>query len=84
MARTLVIAGARPLIGLAATIALGPLRRLFGRVTVTAVVRDAVSAGGSRWGAAKSGAMIEAAWILEVGVADTTGRNGRRAKPYGS
>lgn len=84
MARTLVIVGARPLIGLAATIALGPLRRLFGRVTVAAVVRGAVCAGGSRRGAAKSGAMIEAAWILEFGVADATGRTVRRSQPFAS
>lgn len=48
MAERFVVADASPLIGLAAAGAFDPLRRLFGRVTVTAAVRDEVLAGGGR------------------------------------
>lgn len=64
MERTLVIADASPLIGLASAGAFDLLRRLFGQVTVTAVVRDEVCAGGSRRGAAETRAAIDAGWIL--------------------
>ena len=80
MERTLVIADASPLIGLASARAFDLLRRLFGQVTITTVVRDEVCAGGSRWGAAEVRAAIEAGWILveEVDVEDVpTGKLGR-------
>ena len=80
MERTLVIADASPLIGLASAGAFDLLRQLFGQITVTTVVRDEVCAGGSRWGAAETQAAIEAGWILveEVSMEDAPiGRAGR-------
>ena len=78
--RTLVIADASPLIGLASAGAFDLLRRLFGQITVTTVVRDEVCAGGRRWGAAEVTGAIKAGWILveEVDVEDApTGKLGR-------
>ena len=63
MAERLVIADASPLIGLAAADAFDLLRRLFGRVTVTAAVREEVLAGGDRPGARELSEAIEAGWI---------------------
>ena len=80
MERTLVIADASPLIGLASAGTFDLLRRLFGQITVTTVVRDEIRAGGSRWGAAEVRAAIDAGWILveEVDVEDApTGKLGR-------
>ena len=78
MERTLVIADASPLIGLASAGAFDLLRRLFGQVTVTTAVRDEVCAGGERWGAAEMRVAMDAGWILEVGVVDApTGKLGR-------
>ena len=68
MAERLVVADASPLIGLAAAGAFDLLRRLFGRVTVTAAVRDEVMAGGSRPGAREMTEAIEAGWIEVVAV----------------
>ena len=63
MAERLVVADASPLIGLAAAGSFDLLRRLFGRVTVTAAVRDEVLAGGGRPGARELTEAIEAGWI---------------------
>ena len=63
MAERLVVADASPLIGLAAAGAFDLLRRLFGRVTVTAAVRDEVMAGGDRPGAREIAEAIESGWV---------------------
>ena len=63
MAERLVVADASPLIGLAAADAFDLLRRLFGRVTVTAAVRDEVMAGGDRPGAREIAETIENGWV---------------------
>ena len=69
MAERLVAADASPLIGLAAAGAFDLLRSLFGRVTVTAEVRDEVLAGGGQPGARELSQAIEEGWI-EVATAE--------------
>jgi predicted nucleic acid-binding protein len=59
----LVAVDASPLIGLAAAGAFDLLRRLFGTVTVTAVVRDEVLAGDGLPGAAELAEAVRAGWI---------------------
>jgi uncharacterized protein len=59
----LVLSDASPLIGLAAAGAFPLLKRLFGTVSITHTVRDEVSAGAGRPGAAQSRAAIEAGWM---------------------
>ena len=63
MDERLVAADASPLIGLAAAGAFDLLRQLFGTVTVTAVVRDEVVAGGDLPGAAELAGAVRAGWI---------------------
>ena len=63
MADTLVAADASPLIGLAAAGAFDLLRRLFGRITVTTVVRDEVTAGVHLPGAHETSKAIADGWI---------------------
>ncbi len=63
MARKTVAADASPLIGLAAAGAFDLLRALFGRVEVTAEVRDEVLAGGELPGAAELAGAIREGWI---------------------
>ena len=63
MAERLVVADASPLIGLAVAGAFDLLRRLFGRVTVTAAVRDEVMAGGDRPGAREMSEAIANGWV---------------------
>jgi hypothetical protein len=63
MAKRVVAADASPLIGLAAAGAFDLLRGLFGRVTVTAAVRDEVRAGGDRPGAKELADAIAEGWI---------------------
>jgi len=63
MAERLVVADASPLIGLAAAGAFDLLRKLFGRITVTASVRDEVLVGGGRPGARELTEAIEDGWI---------------------
>ena len=63
MAERLVAADASPLIGLAAAGAFDLLHRLFGRITVTAAVRDEVMAGGDRPGAREIAEAIANGWI---------------------
>ena len=73
MDERLVAADANPLIGLAAAGAFDLLRQLFGTVTVTAVVRDEVAAGGGMPGAAELAEAVRAGWIEVVDTeADTT------------
>ena len=62
----LVAADASPLIGLAAAGAFDLLHRLFATVTVTAVVRDEVLAGGDLPGAAELAEAMRAGWIKVV------------------
>ncbi len=62
----LVAVDASPLIGLAAAGAFDLLRRLLGTVTVTAVVRDEVLAGGGLPGAAELAEAVRAGWIQVV------------------
>ena len=59
----LVAADASPLIGLAAAGAFGLLHKRFGTVTVTAVVRDEMLAGGGLPGAAELAEAVRAGWI---------------------
>ena len=63
MAERLVAADASPLIGLAAAGAFDLLRRLFGRIVVTAEVRDEVPAGGELPGASELASAIRDGWI---------------------
>lgn len=63
MAERLVAADASPLIGLAAAGAFELLRELFGRVVVTATVRDEIRAGGNRPGWGELTAAIQEGWI---------------------
>ena len=63
MADTFVAADASPLIGLAAAGAFDLLRRLFGRITVTTVVRDEVTAGVHLPGAHETTKAIADGWI---------------------
>lgn len=66
MAKRLVAADASPLIGLAAAGAFELLRGLFGRVTVTEVVRDEIQAGTDRPGARELAAAIRDGWVEVV------------------
>ena len=66
MDERLVAADASQLIGLAAAGAFDLLRQLFGTVTVTAVVRDEVLAGGVLPGAAELAEAVRAGWIEVV------------------
>ena len=63
MAERLVAADASPLIGLAVAGAFDLLCRQFGRITVTAAVRDEVMAGGDRPGAREITEAIQSGWI---------------------
>ena len=63
MAERLVAADASPLIGLAAAGGFDLLRRLFGRIVVTAQVRDEVLAGGELPGASELASAIRDGWI---------------------
>ena len=69
----LVAADASPLIGLAAAGAFDLLRKLFGIVTVTAVVRDEVLAGGDPAGAAEFAEAVRAGWIEVIDTEADTG-----------
>jgi predicted nucleic acid-binding protein len=66
MAKRLVAADASPLIGLAAAGAFELLRGLFGRVTVTEVVRDEIQVGTDRPGARELAAAIRDGWVEVV------------------
>ena len=63
MAERYVAADASPLIGLAAARGFNLLRRLFGHLTVTTVVRDEVLAGQDLPGAREMANAVEAGWI---------------------
>ena len=63
MAERIVAADASPLIGLAAAGGFDLLRRLFGRIVVTAQVRDEVLAGGELPGASELASAIRDGWI---------------------
>ncbi len=73
MAERLVVADASPLIGLATAGAFDLLRGLFGRIAVTAGVRDEVLAGGDRPGAPELARAIREGWVrVEQEPADAT------------
>ena len=59
----LVVADASPLIGLAAADSFDLLRRLFGTVTITRIVKDEVMAGGTLPGARELTAAMREGWI---------------------
>ena len=63
MAERFVAADASPLIGLASAGGFDLLRRLFGRIVVTAQVRDEVLAGGELPGASELASAVRAGWI---------------------
>lgn len=68
----IVAADANPLITLASAGVLGLLPKLFGRVLVTATVRDEVLAGRTRPGVRELNAAIEEGWAVVVETAPTT------------
>jgi predicted nucleic acid-binding protein len=59
----IIVADASPLIGLAAAGALDLLRELFGRVTITRLVKDEVTGRGDRPGARELDAALRAGWL---------------------
>jgi predicted nucleic acid-binding protein len=58
-----IVADASPLIGLAAAGAVDLLRELFGRVTITRLVKDEVTGRGDRPGARELDAALRAGWL---------------------
>lgn len=73
MAERLVAADASPLIGLASAGGFDLLRRLFGRIVVTAQVRDEILAGDELPGASELASAIRDGWIeVRYIRADTT------------
>ena len=73
MGERLVAADASPPIGMAAARMFDVLRRLYGVVTVTTVVRDEVWAGGGRPGASEVRDAIESGWIRVAAAEPDTG-----------